>query len=186
MVKSRGIIVKKKYLFPLSSRFLRLVKLRDKKKQLVIRQPFKAALTECVKCGTHDITTFNCENYLCHNCLKIPWISIPYHPKLKLDKQFHYMASDGLNILRVKQLLTLHYVASKMKYDSDTLSLVQEYLIKSNVKPKNTLKRVIELRESAMYHNSASEYVIEYVDESVDEYVDGSDRIPPDSWEDES
>ena len=96
------------------------------------------------------------------------------------------MASDGLNILRAKQLLTLHYVASKMKYDSDTLSLVQEYLIKSNVKPKNTLKRVIELRESAMYHNSASEYVIEYVDESVDEYVDGSDRIPPDSWEDES
>ena len=182
MVKSRGIIVKKKYLFPLSSRFLRLVKLRDKKKQLVIRHPFKAALTECVKCGTHDITTFNCENYLCHNCLKIPWISIPYHPKLKLDKQFHYMASDGLNILRVKQLLTLHYVASKMKYDSDTLSLVQEYLIKSNVKPKNTLKRVIELRESAMYHNSASEYVIEY----IDEYVDGSDRIPPDSWEDES
>ena len=171
MVKSRGIIVKKKYLFPLSSRFLRLVKLRDKKKQLVIRHPFKAALTECVKCGTHDITTFNCENYLCHNCLKIPWISIPYHPKLKLDKQFHYMASDGLNILRVKQLLTLHYVASKMKYDSDTLSLVQEYLIKSNVKPKNTLKRVIELRESTMYHNSASEYVIEY--------VDGSDRIPP-------
>ena len=182
MVKSRGIIVKKKYLFPLSSRFLRLVKLRDKKKQLVIRHPFKAALTECVKCGTHDITTFNCENYFCHNCLKIPWISIPYHPKLKLDKQFHYMASDGLNILRVKQLLTLHYVASKMKYDSDTLSLVQEYLIKSNVKPKNTLKRVIELRESAMYHNSASEYVIEY----IDEYVDGSDRIPPDSWEDES
>ena len=185
MVKSRGIIVKKKYLYPLSSRFLPLVKMRDKK-QLVIRHPFKAALTECVKCGTHDITTFNCENYLCHNCLKIPWISIPYHPKLKLDKQFHYMASDGLNILRVKQLLTLHYVASKMKYDSDTLSLVQEYLIKSNVKPKNTLKRVIELRESAMYHNSASEYVIEYIDESVDEYVDGSDRIPPDSWEDES
>ena len=182
MVKSRGIIVKKKYLYPLSSRFLPLVKMRDKKKQLVIRHPFKAALTECVKCGTHDITTFNCENYLCHNCLKIPWISIPYHPKLKLDKQFHYMASDGLNILRVKQLLTLHYVASKMKYDSDTLYLVQEYLIKNNVKPKNTLKRVIELRESAMYHNSASEYVIEY----VDEYVDGSDRIPPDSWEDES
>ena len=182
MVKSRGIIVKKKYLFPLSSRFLPLVKVRDKKKQLVIRHPFKADLTECVKCGIHDITSFNCENYLCHNCLKIPWISIPYHPKLKLDKQFHYMASDGLNILRVKQLLTLHYVASKMKYDSDTLSLVQEYLIKSNVKPKNTLKRVIELRESAMYHNSASEYVIEY----IDEYVDGSDRIPPDSWEDES
>ena len=182
MVKSRGIIVKKKYLYPLSSRFLPLVKMRDKKKQLVIRHPFKADLTECVKCGTHDITTFNCENYLCHNCLKIPWISIPYHPKLKLDKQFHYMASDGLNILRVKQLLTLHYVASKMKYDSDTLYLVQEYLIKNNVKPKNTLKRVIELRESAMYHNNANEYVIEY----IDEYVDGSDRIPPDTWEDES
>ena len=46
----------------------------------------------------------------------------------------------------------------------------------------DTLKRVIELRESAMYHNSVSEYVIEY----VDEYIDGSDRIPPDSWEDES
>jgi len=185
MVKSEALIVTYNPLL-LSHDSLELTKIDDKERKHPIKEhPFKAAFTECVKCGIDDITTFNCENYLCHNCLKIPWISIPYHPKQKLDKVFHYMASDGLNILRVKQLLTLHYIASKMKYDSDTLYLVQQHLVKENVKPEEySLNRVIELRESTMYHNSSNEHDIEYVNEHDIEHVNDY-RIPPDSWEDE-
>ena len=43
-------------------------------------------------------------------------------------KQFYYMGGEGLHLLHLRQITTLHHVASKLKYDSDTLYMIQNYL----------------------------------------------------------
>lgn len=62
-------------------------------------------------------------------------------------KQFYYMGDEGLHLLRLRQITTLHHVASKLKYDSDTLYMIQNYLLqmKSNTM---SVDRVITLRKS--------------------------------------
>lgn len=62
-------------------------------------------------------------------------------------KQFYYMGDEGLHLLRLRQITTLHHVSSKLKYDSDTLYMIQNYLLqmKSNTM---SVDRVITLRKS--------------------------------------
>ena len=62
-------------------------------------------------------------------------------------KQFYYMAGEGFNLLRLKQITTLHHVASKLKYDSDTLYMIQNYLLQKEFNP-TSIGRIVELRKS--------------------------------------
>ena len=64
-------------------------------------------------------------------------------------KQFHYMGNEGMKLFRVKQITTLHHVSKNIKYDSDVLSIVQDYLIKiKEPSLSHNLHRTIQLRES--------------------------------------
>jgi len=64
-------------------------------------------------------------------------------------KQFYYMGDKGNEVLRIKQILTLHHVAKNLKYDSDACFLVQNYLLKiKEPSISYDLKRVIQLRKS--------------------------------------
>ena len=64
-------------------------------------------------------------------------------------KQFHYMGDEGMKVYRVKQILALHHVSKNIKYDSDTLFIVQNYLLKIKEPSLSCdLKRTIQLRES--------------------------------------
>jgi len=62
-------------------------------------------------------------------------------------KQFYYMGDEGLHLLHLRQITTLHHVASKLKYDSDILYMVQNYLLKIKYVPMS-VDRVIKLRKS--------------------------------------
>ena len=98
-------------------------------------------------------------------------------------KQFYYMAFSGIHFLRLKQLTTLHHVASKLKYDSDVLYIIQAHLIKMNILPDPyNLRRVIELREIIVPRPIVESLCDEYEEWGCDP---NKYRIPPDSWEDE-
>ena len=86
--------------------------------------------------------------------------------QMSSHKQFYYMGSGGLKLFRLRQLTTLHHAASSLKYDADTLYLIQTHLLQmKNPTSFDALDRVMELRRS--------------LDPKPDV------RIPPDSWEDE-
>tara|TARA_A100001015_G_C15002932_1_gene719367 strand:- start:716 stop:967 length:252 start_codon:yes stop_codon:yes gene_type:complete len=67
--------------------------------------------------------------------------------KMSKKIKFNYMGDEGLHLLRLRQITTLHHVASKLKYDSDTLYMVQNYLLKIKYVPMS-VDRVIKLRKS--------------------------------------
>lgn len=62
-------------------------------------------------------------------------------------KQFYYMGDQGLYLLRIRQLTTLHHVVSSLKYDSDTLYMIQNHLLQMNYNPIS-VNRIITLRKS--------------------------------------
>ena len=66
---------------------------------------------------------------------------------VKETKQFYYLGGNGIQLFRLRQLTTLHHVASKLKYDSDCLYLIHNHLIKMK-EPPDSLERVIEWRKS--------------------------------------
>ena len=65
----------------------------------------------------------------------------------KIKFKFNYMGKEGLHLLRLRQIITLHHVASKLKYDSDILYMIQDYLLQIKSIPMS-IDRVITLRKS--------------------------------------
>ena len=63
-------------------------------------------------------------------------------------KQFYYLGGDALTLLRIRQIMTLHHAASTLKYDSDTLYMIQDHLHKMKNIPEDDLHRIHELRKA--------------------------------------
>ena len=63
-------------------------------------------------------------------------------------KQFYYLGGDALTLLHIRQITTLHHVATSLKYDSDTLYIIQNHLHKMKKIPENDLERIHSLRKA--------------------------------------
>ena len=63
-------------------------------------------------------------------------------------KEFYYLGGDALTLLRIRQIMTLHHSASTLKYDSDTLYMIQNHLLKTKDIPETNLERIYELRKA--------------------------------------
>ena len=86
----------------------------------------------------------------------------------KPTHRFYYFGGNGLHLFRLKQLTTLHHVASSLQYDCDSLYLVQQHLLQMK-DPPTDLNTVMEWRRA--------------LDPTFD--ADQGEREPPDCWEDD-
>ena len=82
--------------------------------------------------------------------------------------RFYYFGGNGLRLFRLRQIATLHHVASTLQYDCDSLYLVQQHLLQMK-DPPTDLEKVMEWRGA--------------LDPTSD--PDPPEREPPDCWEDE-
>ena len=86
----------------------------------------------------------------------------------KPTHRFNYFGGNGLYLFRLRQMTTLHHVASTLRYDCDSLYLVQQHIQQMKDPPKD-LETVMRWRRA--------------LDITLD--IEPLNTEPPDCWEDE-